>query len=1045
MTEKMKQFIQIVQEDEQRAKALFFSEAFKNDYLEEGSREKEIYHQLLLGRNRGQILEEFLICAGGKEPAVLKPEKEVYEIRRLNAVEPMNVKIRKEGKGYVHGRIHLESTFLSIEKTEFTDEDFKDGVLTIPVMFLEAEEESRGILTVHTPYGSCQADILFDAAGDTEEELCGLSEKFFEAYMNFCLGKSHVTDFVEHEKRLIGQMEGKAAYEIMRTLLYLHCHIIQGAEEAIERGFMRLEPNMSEIHADPFYLGYYLYLKALYLKQPEQTAYARDQIHGLYSQSGEKKGYLLWMLIYLDEDLAYDFGMQLQKIRELYETGQANSFLWFEAASIWNQDHSRVKSIGAFEQEIIHFGISHDLFGKSMKKHIYSLVLKEKGFSELLLADLILSFQKEESQEGLQAICSMLIRGNCIDECYHIYYKKAVQTGIQMIGLQESYLRTIAKDRYPYLEKNVLLYFSYSNSLSSAERAYLYANLVKNRRKYEALFPSFESQIIEFLSEQLAEGRINANLFILYQVFFERLLEEMKGRAGIANIMAKQKLICKNPAMDKAVIYQKELKDVQNVSLEGGEVYVTVYSEPLVVFLDQEDNRYLSLDYSFSRLWTKEQEEAVFAGLGRRNEAYLIRKSLVFTEKAEFSSEDIRDVEAVLECQSLKEEYRHRIFEKLLDYYWKHGRQEELEQALSMVQWKYLSSENCKQMIEYFIAGRHYKEAVKGMEIFGFDFMDPEPLKEVVLHELTARSRKRVQHLLDMCLAVFNGKVYNSEILAYLERFFRGEPEQMQKIWEQGERHKIYDREFTEEILKTAAGQGAGWEVLPVFLSYVEKDVKDRKLIKKLTGQFISLAYEEDRRLPDDFYSLLGRFLDQGNQKLIWQWAYLDYYKDKELSKEQKTRITKVIELQEEQHLILPVLLQFKDEIPLPYECFTYTYVVYRGEKDSSMVFHYAENKSEPAREIPMRELLPGYYVAEVLIFADETADYYVTAPGEERRRRKDIVLLDHSGKNQKGRFYQLNHMLREKQRESVAMEMEIYAYEKAMTDLIRPMTEDQG
>ena len=399
----------------------------------------------------------------------------------------------------------------------------------------------------------------------------------------------------------------------------------------------------------------------------------------------------------------------------------------------------------------------------------------------------------------------MLIRGNCMDECYHIYYKKAVQAGIQMIGLQESYLRTIAKDRYPYLEKNVLLYFSYSNSLSSRERAYLYANLVKNRRKYESVFPSFEPQIEEFLLEQLAQSKINTNLFILYQAFFDRLLEGMKGRAGIANIMAKQKLICKNPAMERAVIYQKELKEVQNVSLESGEVYVTVYSEPLVVFLDQEDNRYLSLEYTFSRLWTREQEEAVFAGLGRRNEAYLIRQSLVFKEKAEFSAGDIQDVEAVLECQSLKEEYRHKIFEKLLDYYWKHGRQEELEQALSMVQWKYLSSENCKQMLEYFIAGRHYKEAMKGIEIFGFDFMDPEPLKEVVLHELTSLSRKRVQTLLDMSLDVFQGKVYNSEILAYLERFYRGDLQQMLKIWEQGEKHKIYDQEFTEDILKKSA------------------------------------------------------------------------------------------------------------------------------------------------------------------------------------------------------------------------------------------------
>ena len=151
MTEKMKQFIQIVQEDEQRAKALFFSEAFKNEYLEENSREKEIYHQLLLGRNRGQILEEFLICIGAKEPAVLRPEKDAYEIRRVNAVEPLYVKIYKEGSGFVQGKIRLDSTFLSLQKTEFSEEDFVEGVLTIPVLFSDAREESRGILMVSAP------------------------------------------------------------------------------------------------------------------------------------------------------------------------------------------------------------------------------------------------------------------------------------------------------------------------------------------------------------------------------------------------------------------------------------------------------------------------------------------------------------------------------------------------------------------------------------------------------------------------------------------------------------------------------------------------------------------------------------------------------------------------------------------------------------------------------------------------------------------------------------------------------------------------------
>ena len=97
-----------------------------------------------------------------------------------------------------------------------------------------------------------------------------------------------------------------------------------------------------------------------------------------------------------------------------------------------------------------------------------------------------------------------------------------------------------------------------------------------------------------------------------------------------------------------------------------------------------------------------------------------------------------------------------------------------------------------------------------------------------------------------------------------------------------------------------AAGKGAEWEDLPVFLSYVEKDSRDKKLIKKLAGQFAELSYEEGVYISDEFYPILGRLIDQGNLKLIWQWAYLDFYKDKELSEEVRVRIKKLIEWQED-------------------------------------------------------------------------------------------------------------------------------------------------
>ena len=58
MSESLENFTNIVKEDIKEAKTLFFSEAFKEEYLKDRREEKELYHQLLLGRNRNQILAE---------------------------------------------------------------------------------------------------------------------------------------------------------------------------------------------------------------------------------------------------------------------------------------------------------------------------------------------------------------------------------------------------------------------------------------------------------------------------------------------------------------------------------------------------------------------------------------------------------------------------------------------------------------------------------------------------------------------------------------------------------------------------------------------------------------------------------------------------------------------------------------------------------------------------------------------------------------------------------------------------------------------------
>ena len=116
MSESLEKFTNIAKEDQQRAKTLFFSEAFKEEFLKDKQKEKQLYHQLLLGRNRDQILEEFLLSAGQKSPVLLDVTKTMYHATITNLDEPLEITVRKDGWGYIAGRIKTEGKFITLHK-----------------------------------------------------------------------------------------------------------------------------------------------------------------------------------------------------------------------------------------------------------------------------------------------------------------------------------------------------------------------------------------------------------------------------------------------------------------------------------------------------------------------------------------------------------------------------------------------------------------------------------------------------------------------------------------------------------------------------------------------------------------------------------------------------------------------------------------------------------------------------------------------------------------------------------------------------------------
>ena len=1042
MSEQLQSFINMAKEDKKRAKALFFSESFKEDYLEECKEYREIYHQLLLGRNREQILEEFLITIGGKEPVRLIAVKDKYFISRAQLDEPLTIFVKKEGWGYVGGKISTESSFLSLEKESFEEADFEDGFMNLYVYLNDLPEDgSRSTIEISAMTGILEIQVIFqdDQNSDTQQEK-SKQKKMFQTYVDFCTGRISLEKFTARQRDILKQMPKNVYEKTCYQLFLLHLQILEGKEELgpiIEKAGENLEDD-TEMYC------YFCYLKALHEKTKFAIEKAVREIQAAY-ESEVRRGFLLWLRMNLDVSVASDANTAMQEIKEVFMEGDKNRLLQFEACCLFGETPDLLHRLGSFEMEILEFAASEKLLNDKLIQRICFLVSREKTFSEEMLWLLLCIYKEYPYVSVLQGICALLIQGNCMDADCHLYFQNAIEEGIQLIGLQEAFFRTIPEGEYPVLPEETLTYFTYSNSLSRQEQSALYANVVKNKKRYRNLFSNYEELIRSFLEEELKKGHLNQHLSLLYHAYFEELLEDEKTRDSLGNVLFYRELVCDQRFLRKVMVVQKQKKQPDTKFLNGRIEYIEIYdADALVVFFDQEENRYIgSVSYQWKPVWNKEQIRAYCEKCNCRNEHFLLYKSVEYGVRQELCAEDFPTVLSVIDCGQLKEEYQQNIFEKVLEYYWKNGEEEQLKEALAYVDWKKLPSQNRIHMIEYFIAGGLYDEALKGIGQYGYHFIKPDLLKRVCLYALTTLSTRRSDMLVGMCNRAFECGHYNSEMLEYLQKYFKGTKEQMLNLWKYGKDSGMYHKEFVEETLRTCIRDGIDGREFPVFSEYLKHGDNRSEITDAMLVEYVDFAWHSQKVLPEEFYELIGKKLDAGKMDRLYQGLYLEYYKGKELTALQKRRISKVKDLQIYGGDILPVLFEYSEEVELPKYLYAKTFVEYQTEEGLILTFHYAGSRGQHWKELSMKELLPGYYVTSAVIFADEIMDCFITAPGEEKRRRKDIFFTDHIEKSKGSRFYELNEMLKEKHRDSIQSSMEQYILKKNMIEFIKPMTGD--
>ncbi len=148
--------------------------------------------------------------------------------------------------------------------------------------------------------------------------------------------------------------------------------------------------------------GYYAYLNALYDRKEETIQQAaKNEIRQLFKEHPDN-GFLLWFLINLDKDIAYDARIQIEKMKEVYQRGDRSPLLQFEACCLFGETPELLHRLEPFELDVLEFAAKEELLSDKLIQRVCFLISREKTFSEELLWLLVCIYEEYPMTEVLQ-------------------------------------------------------------------------------------------------------------------------------------------------------------------------------------------------------------------------------------------------------------------------------------------------------------------------------------------------------------------------------------------------------------------------------------------------------------------------------------------------------------------------------------------------------------------------------------------------------------------------------------------------------------------
>ncbi len=1023
-------FANLARTNWEEAVSLFYSKDFQNVFHGADRQYYGIYKGLLEGSRKEQCVEEFLLEIRKKQETQFLLEETVLRIENPDDMEENKVVINRNGWGYSELFVEKEGDFIVLEKEMIRDEDFLGNCYRLP-FYVSGEKlhggRNYGTIRLYNPYVSLTAQVTvinkpeiarmpLSGVRRQKKHMLGELMQYYEAFRT---KKISAASWMKETGELVEGMLRLDEKDISVRLFQAQLLITQERLNEAQWNLEQASEAFSENY-DPALYSYYLYLTTLLNRPEDDIEEAANQVERIFAQNSDNWR-IAWLLLYLSDEYTRSPSRKWIMLGDQFMHGCRSPLLYIEAWNLVAANPTLLLRLENFELQILSYAAKKEILTNEVIGQAVYLSQRQKNYSGRLFYILKCCYKKVPTDEVLQAICTLLIKGNITTAAAFAWYEKGVAKELRITRLYEYYMMSLPLTYDAVIPKIVLMYFAFDSTLDSLRNAFLYSYVYRNKGEYPELYESYREQIERFMVFQLIKEKNNEYLAVLYKNLITPMMITEDTAKGLSVALFIHHITLKRSDIRKIVlIYEKE-KTESVYQVTGREAYIPIYGNDYRLLLEDADgNRFCrEKEYVVERLLIPDKLSSMIAPYVTDS----VHFDLWLCEKghgmAVINEENVEYMKRLAGEEKVLEEVRREIRMRLIQFFYDSDRMKELDDCLENITPDQIESNNYTQIVRFMVIRGMYEKAYEWLKARGGAGVEAKLIVKLCSRLLSMDGIMEDAGMTALIFQAFQAGKYDESLLVYLCKYFRGTCREMRDIWKAAEAFGVDTYELSERILMQMIYTGAYiGEKTEIFRRYISGGAKTEIEIAYLAQ--CAYDYFVENGVTNEFVMQdMQRVIDrQEDIPFVCKLAYTKYYAENKKQVDEKISHYLVIFLREilAEGKFFPYFMEYAENIAFMRPFADKTMLEYRVKDGNRAVIHYLLEKEGNAQgeyvKEEMQEMFGGICVKQFILFFGEHLQYYITETenGKENLTQSGTLSRNETGGEQReGRYGILN------------------------------------